>query len=248
MRQATLYSLYLDAKPQSADAKPNFNLVRGAIPTRIRNHLWAVNELLRTNLNLDLHNEAIELSGAKALFQSVLELAMPYTLERDDVLHGFLYGREAFADIASSSAFFDDENVRRLELADSIPKEFTEVASLRYLRFRERLNARLNDIGATSEPEIPRLVGQTLRLLNLLRDAWAFTPATALDVSTETNALGVLVFGEPYAHYALQYCSDLNVPAWWSCTATNLHNSEKIVLPVNGTSQRFYRAVLPVTP
>ena len=46
-----------------------------------------------------LRERAIELSGSKALIQSVLELGMPYTMERDDVLHGFFYGTEALTDL-----------------------------------------------------------------------------------------------------------------------------------------------------
>ena len=37
-------------------------------------------------------------SGAKALLSAVLELGLPYTMERDDILHGFIYGSEALVD------------------------------------------------------------------------------------------------------------------------------------------------------
>ena len=59
------------------------------------------------------------------------------------------------------------------------------------------------------------------------------------------NALGVVLYGEPYAHYTLQYRDDLNVPGWTTTTITNLHNEEMITLPMSAP-QRFYRALLPV--
>src|ERR1035437_8387969 len=48
----------------------------------------------------------------------------------------------------------------------------SDVAVQRNQLFGARLGARWADIAATSQPEIPRLVGHTLRLLNLLRSAW----------------------------------------------------------------------------
>ena len=244
------FSLYVNCKPGSANTSATLNLVRSTIPARVRNHLWAVNDLVRTNLNLasELRDSAAELSGSKALFQAVLELAMPYTLERDDVLHGFLYGSEAIADLNAVDQFLDTENAKRMGMADAIPQEMTEVALLRYLRFRERLDARLNDLAAAGQPEIPRLVGQTLRLLNLLREAWASVPPSALEIGRQTNTCGVVVYGEPYAHYALQDCNDLNAPGWTYCTATNVHNEERVTLPIPGNPQRFYRAILPPAP
>src|SRR5690242_20869500 len=50
---------------------------------------------------------------------------------------------------------------------------YTTLFRSRYLRFQDRLNQCLTNLQATGQPEIPRLVGHTLRLLNLLSDAWA---------------------------------------------------------------------------
>jgi hypothetical protein len=242
------YSLYVNCKPGSTETAATLSFVRSAIPARVRNHLWAVNDLVRTNLNFDLHDEAIELSGSKALFQAVLELAMPYTLEHDDVLHGFLYGSEAIADLNAVLQFLDAENAKRLRMTDAIPQEMTDVALLRYLRFRQRLDARLNDIATAGQPEIPRLAGQTLRLLQLLRDAWSAIPPPALELNHETNAIRLVLYGEPYARHALQECTNLSVPIWMTVTATNWHNEQSILRTSAGGPARFYRAALPSAP
>jgi hypothetical protein len=242
------FSLYVNSASAAANALPTLSLSRGTTPARVRHHLWAVNGLVRTSLDLALHDAAVELSGAKALFQAVLELGMPYTLERDDVLHGFLYGSEALADLNASRNFLDAEEAKRLTTADAIPQELTETATLRYLRFSERLQARLNDLQATGAPEIPRLLDHTLRLLNLLRDAWtppANSPPPALEIGRETNALRLVLYGEPYTRYTLQYRDSLSLPGWITTTSTNWRNEQIITPPVSGGPQRFYRGLLP---
>jgi hypothetical protein len=189
---------------------------------------------------------ATELSGAKALLEAVLELGMPYTLERDDVLHGFLYGSESLMGLDAAATFVEAENSRLQANPNAKPQLFTEVAALRHLRFVERLAARLNDLQATGQPELPRLVDHTLRLLNLLRDVWDAVPSPALEMWSENNSPRLLLYGEPYAHYILQYCDDLSALGWFNTTITNLHNEQLITPPGSGSPQRFYRAVLPV--
>ena len=193
-------------------------VVRAGIPERVGDLLYGVNGVVLTNLNFDLHDAAIELSGSKALLQAVLELAMPYTLERDDVLHGFLYGGESLIDLAASRIFLEAENARLNARPDSRPQVLGEVAALRFQRFTERLNARLNDLAATGEPELPRMVGQTLRQLYLLRDGWNSVPPPTLELGHATNNVGLLLYGEPYARYTLQYRDSLTM-AMYSDTA-----------------------------
>jgi hypothetical protein len=222
----------------------NSFIVRAQIPLRVGNLLQEANSLVLTNLDLDLHDAAIELCGSKALFQAVLELAMPYTLERDDVLHGFLYGSESLVDLEATRYFLNGENDRFNARPDAKPQTLSEVAELRFRRFADRLDARLDDIAATGQPELPRLVEHSMRLLSLLRDAWASVPPPALEIGRETNACQLVLHGEPYAHYTLQYRDSLSVPGWANTTITNWHN-EQIISPVSGGSQRFYRGLLP---
>jgi alpha-tubulin suppressor-like RCC1 family protein len=219
-------------------------VVRGQIPERVGELLYGVNGVVLTNLNLGLHSAGIELSGSKGLLQAVLELAMPYTLERDDVLHGFLYGSESLVDLDASRSFLEAENAKLNARPDSRPQTLGEIAALRFQRFNERLNARLNDLAAAGEPELPRMVGQTLRQLHLLRDAWASVPPPTLELDRATNNVQLLLYGEPYAHYTLQYRSSLSVPNW-TTTVTNLHDEQFITLPPS-EPQRFYRAMLPL--
>ena len=204
-------------------------------------------ELVLSKLDFDFHDTIIELSGTKAMLQTVLELGMPYTLEQDDVLRGFLYGSEPLVELGSARAFLEEQAARLGARPDARAQSLVSVAVQRYLRFSERLDQRLNDLAATGQPELPRLVSHTLRLLNLLRDAWTQptnSPPPALEIGRENNGLRLGLYGEPYAHYMLQYRDSLSVPGW-SSSITNLHSEQFIAPSVAGPS-RFYRAVLPV--
>jgi hypothetical protein len=65
-----------------------------------------------------------------------------------------------------------------------------ELAALRYPRFAEPLTARLNELQAAGQPEIPRLLGLTLLLLNLLLAAHAFVPHPRWRCGAKVNATG----------------------------------------------------------
>ncbi|HLP78298.1 MAG TPA: hypothetical protein VK327_15440, partial [Candidatus Paceibacterota bacterium] len=241
------HSLFLSASGNGTQpASDNTFAVRTQIPNQVGHLFQTINRSVLTNLNFDLHGVATEVSGSKALLTAVLELGLPYTLERDDVLRGFLYGSESLAGLEEARGFLQSENARLDAAPGSAPQTLMDISMLRYLRFGERLEQRLNDLAATGQPEIPRLVGHTLRLLNLLRDSWNTTPPSALEIDRGTNAPGIVLYGEPYAHYALQYSDALGVPAWVSGSGTNVHNEQRIVLPVPSGQQRFYRAVLPI--
>ena len=91
-------------------------------------------------------------------------------------------------------------------------------------------------------------MGHTLRLLNLLRDAWTQptnSPPPTLEMWSESSSPCLLLYGEPYAHYSLQYRDSLGVPGWYATGITNLHNEQIVITPVSGPS-RFFRALLPV--
>ena len=121
-----------------------------------------------------------------------------------------------------------------------------EVVWARYTNFATRLQQCLEGLQATGQPEVPRIVGHTLRLLNLLRDAWTQpinSPRPALELGWETNTLRLVLYGEPYAHHTLQHCGSLGVSNW--SNTTNLHN-EEFITPAVSEPKRFYRAQLPM--
>ena len=245
------YSLFLNGRSISNDGQ-NLSFVQGHIPVRVGDLLRGVDGQVLTNLGLvgPLNSAGTELSGAKALLQAVLELGMPYTMERDDVLHGFFYGTEALADLDVSRSLREAEIAKLQANPNAKPQAFAEVAQLRYQRCAERLNARLTDLAATGQPEIPRLVGQTVRLLNLLRDSWGTVPPTALEIGRKTNGLGLVLYGEPYACYTLQ--QSFNLTGWANTSITNLRSADSPIgivttnLPITGDPGHYYRAAQPV--
>ena len=125
------------------------------------------------------------------------------------------------------------------------PRALTEVAALRLQCFANRLNQCLTNLAATGQPEIPRLVAHTLRLLNLLQDAYTNAPPSALEMWREANSPGLLLYGEPYARYTLQYRDSLSVTGWTTTTITDLQDQQPITPPVSGP-RRFYRTMLPI--
>ncbi len=229
----------------NASNGPVLSLSRAPIPTRVKGLLHGAN----TNLLATLHGggannaAAVALSGPKALLTAVLELGLSYTLERDDVLHGFIYGGESLMDLPNAQTFLQDQ-----ANPETKPQALTDVALLRFQRFQTRLNQRLADLQATGQPEIPRLVGHTLRLLDLLRDSWSATPPSSLEVARKTNGVGLVLYGEPYARYTLLQSSNLT-SGWTSTSITNLRSADSPFGPVDPPlpnpvePQRYYRAV-----
>jgi alpha-tubulin suppressor-like RCC1 family protein len=241
-------SLFLTLSDVANPGAPQvLRFVRSPVPTRLRPHLVGVNESVLTYLDPSLPPAGTaELSGAKALLEAVVSLALPYTLERDDVLRGFLHGNEPLMELSPARSFLQAENARLHATPDAPPMLLTEVATLRHLHFSKRLNARLNDLQATGQPEIPRLVGHTLRLLNLLRDAWTPVPAPALEMWREGQTNRLVIYGEPYTRYSLEYRDSLSGAGWISPGITNWRNEQIIAPPASSSPQRFYRTVLPV--
>jgi hypothetical protein len=206
-----------------------------------------INELAYGGSGLD--NAALSLSDAKALLAAVLQLGMPYTLERDGVLHGFLYGSQSLMDTSAATYFLQTQNAQLQATPNAPPQLLADEVALRFQCFSNELNTCLSNLQATGQPEIPRLVGHTLRLLDLLYDAWtppANSPPPALEMSSQSNAPCLLLYGEPYLSYTLQYSDDLTAPAWTTTTLTNLQDEQTITPPFSGSSHRFYRMVLPV--
>jgi alpha-tubulin suppressor-like RCC1 family protein len=158
------HSLFLTASGAAGSAgSGGMESVRAQIPRGLPFFLRGGNDSVIAELGRvgPLQSTGTELSGAKALLAAVLELGMPYTLERDDVLHGFLYGSESLVDLDASRTFLEAENVRQQAAPDSPPVLLPDVAVLRYQRLADRLNLCLTNLAATGQPEIPRLVGHT---------------------------------------------------------------------------------------
>ncbi len=243
------HNVFLTAENPSQGAENGaISYVSAKIPDLIsRRWLHAVNTNLLSELGMagDLATQSIRLSGAKALFHAVLELGLPYTMERDDVLRGFFYGTEPLTDLEVAKGLLSAETERILTNPCTPPLVLGEVIKARFTCFANRLNERLMDLQASGRPEIPRLVGHTLRLLNLLRDAYPTTPPPSLEIWDSSPSPSLLLHGEPYMHYALQYSDTLNAPEWSPSTITNLHTEQWVFPPLSTGAQRFYRAVLP---
>ncbi len=228
------------------------SFVRADIPTNVVTLLRSCNQNTITQLGLagsGLYNRGTALSGAKALLAAVLELGMPYTLERDGILHGLLYGNQSLMDNSAAASFLQTQNTQLQVTPTAPPQALTDAGALCYQCFLIRLNQCLTNLQATGKPEIPRLVGHTLRLLNLLSDAYAapaHSPPPALEVSSASNSPCLLLYGEPYMNYTLQYCDTLGAPGWITTTITNLQDEQTITPPFSGSPRRFYRSVLPM--
>jgi Regulator of chromosome condensation (RCC1) repeat len=233
-------------------ASGDLSLIPAELPERLGSLFQSCNQNTIDALGgsgSDLDNAAAQLSGAKALLTDVLELGMPYTLAHDGVLHGFLYGSESLADTGAATTFLQDQNAQLQASPNLAPQPLTVEGALRYQRFQDRLNQDLTNLQATAQPEIPRLVGHTLRLLNLLSDAWTpptNSPPPVLEISSQTNTPSLLLYGEPYLNYTLQYQDSLGAPGWTTTTLTNLQDEQAITPPFSDSSQRFYRLVLPM--
>jgi hypothetical protein len=65
-------------------------------------------------------------------------------------------------------------------------------------------------------------------------------------MSSQSNGPSLLLYGEPYMYYTLQYCDSLNASGWTTTTITNVQDEQSITPPFSGSPQRFYRAALPV--
>ena len=246
--------LFLTPYTGGSAASGGLSFVRAQIPDRVGYLFYSCNtntisELAVTDTEGSvLDKAAASLNGAKALLSAVLQLGMPYTLERDGVLHGFLYGSQSLMDSDAATTFLQNQNALLQATPNAAPQALEEVAPLAYLGFQNRLNLCLTNLQATGQPEIPRLVGQTLRLLNLLSHTWtppANSPPPVLEISRQTNAPSLLLYGEPYVNYTLQYQDSLGAPGWTTTPLTNLQDGQTIIPPLSGSAQHFYRLMLP---
>ncbi|HEX5399834.1 MAG TPA: hypothetical protein VFY06_12390, partial [Verrucomicrobiae bacterium] len=181
-------------------ASGSLTFIRAKLPERLGTLFQGCNSNTLDKLahsGSDLNNAAGQLSAVKLLLTDVLELGMPYTLARDGVLHGFLYGSESLMDNGAATGFLQSQNAQLQSSPTLAPRAPTAEGALRYVRFQDRLNQDLTQLQATGQPEIPRLVGQTLRRLNLLNDAYTAptnSPPPVLEISSQTNTPSLLLY------------------------------------------------------
>jgi hypothetical protein len=236
---------------QAASTSGGQQFVLGNVPTLIEKQwLYALNTELKgelVNMAGTLHNSADQLSGAKMLLQSVLELGMPYTMERDDVLHGLFYGSEALMDLDTARDLYSAETNKLWTTPEARPLVLDELVWPRLNCFATRLSERLQDLQANGQPEIPRMIGHTLRLMNLLRDSWTQptnSPPPVLEFWSEANTPRLVLFGEPAMKYTLQESGSLSAPKW-SNVLTGLETGQ-LIYGAGFGSNRFYRVALPM--
>ena len=248
-----VYSLFLTAaNPGAAPRSGVLTFLPAQIPSRVLTLFQYCNEGTITELGLtgsDLDEAAAQLVGAKLLLTDVLELGMPYTMERDGVLHGLLYGSSSLMDPSGATNFLQAQNAQIQTSPATRCPSLSGIAALTYLGFQQRLNQDLTNLQAAGQPEIPRLVGQTLRLLDLLQDAWTSptnSPPPALELCGTGNSHGMLLYGEPYVNYTLQSCDSLSAGSWTNTATTTWEDGQTNALSFSGSRQRFYRAALPM--
>jgi hypothetical protein len=243
------HNVFLTAPPATGGAELEFILadVPSRVPQQYLRTVYA-NSIDELNAAGPLYDSANDLSGAKALLQAVLELGLSRTLVWDDVLHGFFYGNEALTDRDVASGLFSAEATALLAGPRTRPMVLEDVVTPRFNCFASRLDQCLTDLAATGQPEIPRIVGHTLRLLNLLRDAWANLPPPSVEMEKTTNSVRLVLYAEPFARHALQESTSLSPPNWTTLTTTNWHNEEGLLRTNSGSPARFHRALLPPAP
>jgi alpha-tubulin suppressor-like RCC1 family protein len=252
------HNVFLAAESASHGAVGQ-EFVLADIPFRVSNHLLPTVErdlvqeiVVRAG---DLHTNAVTFSGAKALLGAVLELGMSYTMKQDDVLRGFFYGSEPLLDLDAASSLLSDDAERLVNSPNVRPILLGEVAASRSTNFAARLNAQFQNLQTNGQPEIPRIAGHTLRLLNLLRDAWAQVvvdgvfhpegiPPAALELGRATNGLSLFFYGEPYLRYSLKESVDLR---HWSDTPFTTLRSERMLTLTNTGPWRFF-GLTPTPP
>lgn len=239
------HSLFLTAAgPNGPAGSGGWVMDRAQIPAHVRQRLHELYGLVLTKLDLDLHDAAAELSGARAFWTAMLELSLPHTIEQDAILRGFLYGSEALPDLEVSRAFLEGEKAKIEGTLEPGPRSLSSAASLRQRLFRRHLEDRLNELAATGQPELPRLVQHTVRLLGLAREGWDAVAPPSLEASRQASGPSVVLYGEPYTRYTLQYRSELNGSVWTPSTIAGLRNEQSTALPMSGP-QGYYRALLP---
>ncbi|MFC1806242.1 RCC1 domain-containing protein [Planctomycetota bacterium] len=156
--------------PSIENTKP-LRFVRGEVPPGVRHRSRALCAHVVSEFDRDLKDRLNELTGAKALLESVIALGLPESLEQDDVLRGLLYGSESLIDRDGACALYEAELNRLNTTWRARPPTLKETSKARLKLFRERLGQRLDALEKSGTPEIPRMVSHTLLQLRLLRAA-----------------------------------------------------------------------------
>jgi hypothetical protein len=146
--------------------------MRGEPPPTVMHRLRELCAHVQNEFDRDLNDSLNELTGAKALLESVLALGLPDSLDQDDVLRGFLFGSESLIDREGARALYEAERVRLDKGWRLRASTLEETPKTRLESFRRRLYERLDALEQSGTPEIPRMVGHTLLQLRLLRAAY----------------------------------------------------------------------------
>ncbi len=211
---------------------------------------------MRTYVNDPLDDEVTaatgQLDGALSLLQAVTALALPQSIEQDDAMRGFLFGSEAIPDKSIATQVYDAELDRLALSLWARPNEIDPIPRMRFEAFESRLNDHLDDIATTGQPELPRLISHTLSMLEILKSAnlGGSTPSPVFDLAggvVQDTGMELLLYGEPFVHYALQTSSDMDS---WSFPGQIIHSGETAVSELSSPdTATFMRATFePETP
>jgi hypothetical protein len=221
--------------PTEADLE----FLRAGIGSRIFSNLADCDQQVLTELSLPgvLQDAGTQLSASKLLITSILELGLPFTLQADDVLHGMLYGSQALADTNAVIDLLSEDIASLKYLPNPVPLILGDVLNGRTDAFTARLNARLAELQTSPQPEVPRMIGHTLRLLDLLREARVGgAPPPVMDIVRSANPT-VTIYGEPHVRYALH--ESITLTNWTNIGSVTNEQSFRIG---SQATPHFYKA------
>ncbi len=245
-----------NATPYNPDAGSSTYYVRERPTAAVADNFQRLHMHMRTYVNDPLDDEVTaatgQLDGALSLLQAVTALALPQSIEQDDAMRGFLFGSEAIPDKSIATQVYDAELDRLAVSLWERPNEIDPIPRMRFEAFESRLNDHLDDIATTGQPELPRLISHTLSMLEILKSAnlGGSTPSPVFDLAggvVQDTGMELLLYGEPFIHYALQTSSDMDS---WSFPGQIIHSGETAVSELSSPdTATFMRATFePETP
>ncbi|MEX0325490.1 MAG: RCC1 domain-containing protein [Puniceicoccaceae bacterium] len=240
------YFLCSNEFPCTDDSSPQAFPVRPLSSQAVSQRFAELYGYILSEFPYDLHDPARNLDGAKGLLAAVTTLALPLSMEQDDALRGFLFGAEGILDNASSQAAYEAEVAWLESSLWARPNDIEAPFRDRYSVFEDRLYGCLEEVALNGTPEVPRMVGHTLALLEILRSAH-FSGSTASPVfdlrSLTTSGTDILVplYGEPFVHYELDLTAE---PDSWPQPAVPIDDGELLHLDAASPAW-FFRARVP---
>jgi hypothetical protein len=195
----------------------------------------------------DLVSAGRDLSGAKALLDALINLGFSQSLETDDFVHSFLYGKDRVLDLDATKELYQR----------SVDGEFNAWPQNRRVNFimarDERISAldgwvsnRLNQVQTNGYAESLRLVSSTVSRLEAFRAGWHQSPSVSylaplgLRLTNGVPNRMFVVWGEPNVRYTVQFSTNL---IQWIDLPTSADEGQEFVATPTGR-YGFYRAVL----